>query len=192
MDSAEAACARLCDPIGRKFRPITHHHDGRHGAAGGLEDQRAGHAGAREWRGPTLTSIRSNWDRASIIGLFHNPFPEPQDLAHARDVYCGGIHGPVWAGSCQKGGHKAIPNMAPGRQGKTPAHGFRLAPGLARTRTARRKRKQPARDCRSTVRCLCHSDVRRATHGHAWEHRPFVAKPHALRFATWRKGPLCG
>ena len=77
MESAEAACARLCDPVAEVS---AHYVIGETGVLWQLvpEEARAWHAGAGEWAG--LPDVNSRSIGIELANLGNHPFSEPQML----------------------------------------------------------------------------------------------------------------
>lgn len=178
MDSAEAACARLCDP---EAEVSAHYLITMTGDTVPLvpEDQRAWHAGAGEWRGHSDINSRSIGIELDNRGS--HPFPEPQ-MAMLETLLRGIMD--RWA-ILPEGviGHS---DMAPGRK-VDPGPRFdwrRLArQNLAGKGNSQRATADPTVDAFVTAA--------RAAGYTATHDIDLLLQSTRLRFAPWRKGPLC-
>jgi len=179
MDSAEAAW-RAFVTRGRSFRPDTlNHHDG-DTVPLVPEDQACLACGAGEWRGHS--DINSAPGHPKLDNRGSHPFPEPQ-MAMLETL----LRGSMDVVDPARRVHRPIPICFLGRKvGPRPT--VRLGP--VGTTEPRRKRNQPARDCRFLRSMpLQQQHVAGATRTHDID--LFVRKSTRLRFAPWRKGPLC-
>lgn len=178
MVSAEDALARLCDPAAE----VSAHY--LISALGDVtqmvaEDQRAWHAGQGEWAG--LRDINSRSIGIELDNRGTHPFPEPQ-MAVLESLLRGILH--RWQ-IAPEGviGHS---DMAPGRK-QDPGPKFDWA-RLARQGLAGQGTRNSASKTVSTDAFV--SAARAAGFTFAADPDTLLAATR-LRFAPWRRGPLC-
>jgi N-acetylmuramoyl-L-alanine amidase len=181
MDSAEAACARLCDPAAEVS---AHYLITCKGEAVPLvpEDQRAWHAGAGEWRGQDDINSRSIGIELDNRG--NHPFSEPQMVT--LETLLRGI---MERWSIPPEGIIGHSDMAPGRK-IDPGPRFDW-PRLARQNLAGKGRQYAENDCISDPTPAAFIAAAHAAGYTATDDIDVLLHSTRLRYAPWRKGPLC-
>lgn len=178
MASAEAACARLCD---ESAEVSAHYLIAGDGSITQMvdEEMRAWHAGAGEWRG--LDDINSRSIGIELDNRGNHPFAEPQMAA--LEGLMASIMARWQIGPEGVIGHS---DMAPGRKVDP---GARFDWGrLARLGLARAAVPVHVPDDLTPEAFLIHARAAGFT-----ADAPFEVVLHTtrLRFAPWRRGPLC-
>ena len=181
MDSAEAACARLCDPAAEVS---AHYLITGKGETVPLvpEDQRAWHAGAGEWQGRDDINSRSIGIELDNRG--NHPFSEPQMVT--LETLLRGI---MERWSIPPEGVIGHSDMAPGRK---------IDPGprfdwsrLARQNLAGKGSQYAENDCKSDPTPDAFIAAAHAAGYTATDDIDLLLHSTRLRYAPWRKGPLC-
>ena len=181
MDSAEAACARLCDPAAEvsahylitgkgETVPLV------------LEDQRAWHAGAGEWQGQDDINSRSIGIELDNRG--NHPFSEPQMVT--LETLLRGI---MERWSIPPEGVIGHSDMAPGRK-IDPGPRFDW-PRLARQNLAGKGSRYAEKNRGSVPPPAAFIAAAHAAGYTATDDIDLLLHSTRLRYAPWRKGPLC-
>ena len=181
MDSAEAACARLCDPAAEVS---AHYLITGKGETVQLvpEDQRAWHAGAGEWRGQDDINSRSIGIELDNRG--NHPFSEPQMVT--LETLLRGI---MERWSIPPEGVIGHSDMAPGRK-IDPGPRFDW-PRLARQNLAGKGSRYAENDRGSDPTPAAFIAAAHAAGYTATDDIDLLLHSTRLRYAPWRKGPLC-
>jgi N-acetylmuramoyl-L-alanine amidase len=181
MDSAEAACARLCDPAAEVS---AHYLITGKGETVQLvpEDQRAWHAGAGEWRGQDDINSRSIGIELDNRG--NHPFSEPQMVT--LETLLRGI---MERWSIPPEGIIGHSDMAPGRK-IDPGPRFDW-PRLARQNLAGKGRQYAEKNRGSDPPPAAFIAAAHAAGYTATDDIDLLLHSTRLRYAPWRKGPLC-
>ena len=181
MDSAEAACARLCDPAAEVS---AHYLITGKGEAVPLvpEDQRAWHAGAGEWQGRDDINSRSIGIELDNRG--NHPFSEPQMIT--LETLLRGI---MERWSIPPEGVIGHSDMAPGRK-IDPGPRFDW-PRLARQNLAGKGSRYAENDRGSDPTPAAFIAAAHAAGYTATDDIDLLLHSTRLRYAPWRKGPLC-
>ena len=181
MDSAEAACARLCDPAAEVS---AHYLITGKGETVQLvpEDQRAWHAGAGEWRGQDDINSRSIGIELDNRG--NHPFSEPQMVT--LETLLRGI---MERWSIPPEGVIGHSDMAPGRK-IDPGPRFDW-PRLARQNLAGKGSRYAENDRGSDPTPAAFIAAAHAAVYTATDDIDLLLQSTRLRYAPWRKGPLC-
>ena len=181
MDSAEAACARLCDPAAEVS---AHYLITGKGETVPLvpEDQRAWHAGAGEWRGQDDINSRSIGIELDNRG--NHPFSEPQ-MATLETL----LRGIMQRWSIPPEGVIGHSDMAPGRK-IDPGPRFDW-PRLARQNLAGKGSRYAENDPGSDPTPAAFIAAAHAAGYTATDDIDLLLHSTRLRYAPWRKGPLC-
>ena len=181
MDSAEAACARLCDPAAEVS---AHYLISGKGETVALvpEDQRAWHAGAGEWQGHDDINSRSIGIELDNRG--NHPFSEPQMVT--LETLLRGI---MKRWSIPPEGVIGHSDMAPGRK-IDPGPRFDW-PRLARQNLAGKGSPYAAVDLPPNPTPDAFIAVARAAGYTATDDIDLLLHSTRLRYAPWREGPLC-
>lgn len=181
MDSAEAACARLCDPAAEVS---AHYLITGKGETVSLvpEDQRAWHAGAGEWQGRDDINSRSIGIELDNRG--NHPFSEPQMVT--LETLLRGI---MERWSIPPEGVIGHSDMAPGRK-IDPGPRFDW-PRLARQNLAGKGSQYAEKDRRSVPPPAAFIAAAHAAGYTATDDIDLLLHSTRLRYAPWRKGPLC-
>jgi N-acetylmuramoyl-L-alanine amidase len=181
MDSAEAACARLCDPAAEVS---AHYLITGKGETVPLvpEDQRAWHAGAGEWRGQDDINSRSIGIELDNRG--NHPFSEPQMVT--LETLLRGI---MERWSIPPEGVIGHSDMAPGRK-IDPGPRFDW-PRLARQNLAGNGSRYAENDRGSDPTPAAFIAAAHAAGYTATDDIDLLLHSTRLRYAPWRKGPLC-
>lgn len=181
MDSAEAACARLCDPAAEVS---AHYLITCKGETVPLvpEDQRAWHAGAGEWQGRDDINSRSIGIELDNRG--NHPFSEPQMIT--LETLLRGI---MERWSIPPEGVIGHSDMAPGRK-IDPGPRFDW-PRLARQNLAGKGSRYAENDRGSDPTPAAFIAAAHAAGYTATDDIDLLLHSTRLRYAPWRKGPLC-
>ena len=181
MDSAEAACARLCD---HAAEVSAHYLITGKGETVPLvpEDQRAWHAGAGEWRGRDDINSRSIGIELDNRG--NHPFSEPQMIT--LETLLRGI---MERWSIPPEGVIGHSDMAPGRK-IDPGPRFDW-PRLARQNLAGKGSRYAENDRGSDPTPAAFIAAAHAAGYTATDDIDLLLHSTRLRYAPWRKGPLC-
>ena len=181
MDSAEAACARLCDPAAEVS---AHYLITGKGETVQLvpEDQRAWHAGAGEWRGQDDINSRSIGIELDNRG--NHPFSEPQMVT--LETLLRGI---MERWSIPPEGVIGHSDMAPGRK-IDPGPRFDW-PRLARQNLAGKGSRYAEKNRESDPTPAAFIAAAHAAGYTATDDIDLLLQSTRLRYAPWRKGPLC-
>ncbi|QLL42190.1 N-acetylmuramoyl-L-alanine amidase [Sulfitobacter pontiacus] len=181
MDSAEAACARLCDPAAEVS---AHYLITGKGETVQLvpEDQRAWHAGAGEWRGQDDINSRSIGIELDNRG--NHPFSEPQMVT--LETLLRGI---MERWSIPPEGVIGHSDMAPGRK-IDPGPRFDW-PRLARQSLAGKGSRYAEKNRESDPTPAAFIAAAHAAGYTATDDIDLLLHSTRLRYAPWRKGPLC-
>ena len=181
MDSAEAACARLCDPAAEVS---AHYLITGKGETVPLvpEDQRAWHAGAGEWQGRDDINSRSIGIELDNRG--NHPFSEPQ-MATLETL----LRGIMQRWSIPPEGVIGHSDMAPGRK-IDPGPRFDW-PRLARQNLAGKGSRYAENDRGSDPTPAAFIAAAHAAGYTATDDIDLLLHSTRLRYAPWRKGPLC-
>ena len=181
MDSAEAACARLCDPAAEVS---AHYLITGKGETVQLvpEDQRAWHAGAGEWQGRDDINSRSIGIELDNRG--NHPFSEPQMVT--LETLLRGI---MERWSIPPEGVIGHSDMAPGRK-IDPGPRFDW-PRLARQNLAGKGSRYAENDRGSDPTPAAFIAAAHAAGYTATDDIDLLLHSTRLRYAPWRKGPLC-
>ena len=181
MDSAEAACARLCDPAAEVS---AHYLITGKGETVQLvpEDQRAWHAGAGEWQGRDDINSRSIGIELDNRG--NHPFSEPQMVT--LETLLRGI---MERWSIPPEGVIGHSDMAPGRK-IDPGPRFDW-PRLARQNLAGKGSRYAENDPGSDPTPAAFIAAAHAAGYTDTDDIDLLLHSTRLRYAPWRKGPLC-
>lgn len=181
MDSAEAACARLCDPAAEVS---AHYLITGKGETVPLvpEDQRAWHAGAGEWQGRDDINSRSIGIELDNRG--NHPFSEPQMVT--LETLLRGI---MERWSIPPEGIIGHSDMAPGRK-IDPGPRFDW-PRLARQNLAGKGRQYAEKNRGSDPTPAAFIAAAHAAGYTATDDIDLLLHSTRLRYAPWRKGLLC-